>query len=177
MKTCSKCKIEQNKENFTKSKSRKDGLASYCRKCTKIKTVIRYRDNPEYNKIYYAKNKERIKRDVKKWANLHLDKVRKIKSKWKKNNKAYTLAETRKRQALKTKAMPKWLTKDQLKEIANMYKRAKELEKTTGLKYHVDHIIPLKGKDVCGLHTPWNLQILTAEENIKKSNKVIKENR
>jgi 5-methylcytosine-specific restriction endonuclease McrA len=52
-------------------------------------------------------------------------------------------------------------------EILTIYIEAQEL----GPNYHVDHIIPINGKDVCGLHVPWNLQIITASENMKKSNK------
>jgi len=54
--------------------------------------------------------------------------------------------------------------------IKHLYIQAKELEKLDGIKRHVDHIIPLQGEYVCGLHIPQNLQILTANENCKKGN-------
>ena len=62
-------------------------------------------------------------------------------------------------------ATPKWLTDEQKQQILDAY-----TFRPRG--YHVDHIIPLRGEGVCGLHVPWNLQWITAEENLKKGNKV-----
>lgn len=69
------------------------------------------------------------------------------------------------RRALKSSATPNWLTEENHATIKSMYKDASD----QGL--HVDHIVPLKGKNVCGLHVPWNLQLLDPSENLKKNNK------
>jgi 5-methylcytosine-specific restriction endonuclease McrA len=74
-----------------------------------------------------------------------------------------------KRRATKINATPSWFEKD---KIALLYEKAKWLESLTGLQYHVDHIIPLQGDNVCGLHVWANLQILEASINIAKSNNV-----
>ena len=65
------------------------------------------------------------------------------------------------------------LTEDEILTVKTIYWASSELTKLTGIKRHVDHVIPLKGETVCGLHVPWNLQILTAEENSGKRNKLL----
>jgi len=74
------------------------------------------------------------------------------------------------RRSYKLKATPDWLTQEHLEEIKNFYWLAQDLKSVTGETYHVDHIVPLKGKSVCGLHVPWNLQILPADINLSKGN-------
>jgi len=64
------------------------------------------------------------------------------------------------------------LTEQHKNEIAEVYAQAVEQEKRTGVKHHVDHIVPLQGENVCGLHVPWNLQVLTATQNRSKGNRI-----
>ena len=78
-----------------------------------------------------------------------------------------------KRRARRHNATPTWLTPEQHAEIKAVYVEAARLTQATGVRHEVDHEVPLQGENVCGLHVPWNLQILTRVENIRKKNKVI----
>lgn len=93
----------------------------------------------------------------------HPNKTRKCAS-----HHAQALASSSQRRAKKLRATPKWADK---KAILSIYAEAKRIERETGIKMHVDHIVPLQGVNVTGLHTHTNLQIIPASENIKKSNK------
>lgn len=88
-------------------------------------------------------------------------------------NRGWKRSTTAKRRARVAKASPPWLSKDQLKLIRDIYHRAVLLEKETGVRHEVDHIIPIAGKNVCGLHVPWNLAVVTMAENRAKSNRVV----
>lgn len=81
---------------------------------------------------------------------------------------AKALAYCAKRRAEKLDATPTWANH---KTITGIYAESAQRSAEDGVKYHVDHIVPLKGQNVCGLHCESNLQILTARENILKSNK------
>ena len=106
------------------------------------------------------------------WAKQNTEKCKASGLKYRKNNQHIKNANKVKYRCSKLQRTPPWLTADHLKQITEYYKQAKQLQKATGIVHHVDHIVPLQGDNVSGLHVPWNLQILTASENCSKSNKL-----
>lgn len=70
------------------------------------------------------------------------------------------------------RATPKW---SETAEIKALYVEAKRLSDSTGVRHSVDHVLPLKGEYVCGLHVLANLQILTYEANVRKGNKYVEQ--
>jgi hypothetical protein len=128
----------------------------------------------EYNKTYYQKNREKLRENRRKYHLNNKDKAKEYKLKnkdyIKEANRLYRLnnphiknTANAIRRASKLNATPKF---------ANV-KKIKEIYKNCPKGFHVDHIIPLKNKLVCGLHVEWNLQYLPAKENLSKSNKLI----
>ena len=86
---------------------------------------------------------------------------------WKKTKPEMVRMNKAKRRAAECMAMPRWLTSGHLNEIRLIYAEAARNELT------VDHIIPLKGENVCGLHVPWNLRPLSSSENSRKGNRFV----
>ena len=126
----------------------------------------------EARKAYYEKNKNKVLTRVLAWASENKDKTRSyVRSHYQKSKSAY-LARTSVRRAKKIKATPVWLSAIDLALVQEMYDIAEARTVQTGMKHHVDHIHPLKGQNFCGLHVPWNLQVITAYENLSKQNKM-----
>jgi hypothetical protein len=73
-------------------------------------------------------------------------------------------------QKTRRRAMPLWADR---KAIQQVYQEAIRLTAETGIPHHVDHIVPIRGKNVSGLHVHYNLQVITATDNLKKSNKLL----
>jgi len=107
----------------------------------------------------------RIKHGLSRTREYH----REAHKRWAERNPDKALENVKKRQIELTPRIPKWLTEEDRKAINAIYRKAKRLSLETGIRHHVDHDIPLRGKTVSGLHVPTNLQILTAKENLQKS--------
>lgn len=107
----------------------------------------------------------RIKHGLSKTRAYHLEASRR----WAERNPDKVLENVKKRQIELEPRIPKWLTDEDRKDINAIYLESKRLTKETGIKHHVDHDIPLRGKTVSGLHVPSNLRVLTATKNLQKS--------
>lgn len=167
LKKCNGCNIELSLERFHKG-SGKLGVKSRCKDCTKI-----WKNSKEYKKNYYYANLEKERESRRVHRSNNKDKYAQKVKIYNDTHKAEKSAREALRRAQKLQATPKWLTKDHLDDMKSMYAKRNILQEETGIIYHVDHIIPLVSDFVCGLHVPWNLQLLPWNENLKKSNKVV----
>ena len=144
---------------------------NYCNTCNEIKNLSYFgKDNRKSNKTQ-NKCKRCCVNKNKKWQLNNVDKLKQYKKEYRLANLPKYAALEAKRRANKIAATPKWLSIAQTTEIQSYYITATLLTNNTGIKYEVDHIVPLRDKNVCGLHVPWNLQVISAEDNRRKYNK------
>ena len=122
----------------------------------------------EAKREYYEKNKTAVKARA---AARPAEDKRRYKKKYKVENPDLYKELVSVRRHRFRDATPPWLSALQKREIRSLYRTAIELTKITGIRYVVDHIVPLQGDEVCGLHVPWNMQVMTQDENLRKSNK------
>ena len=178
--TCPICNLEKPLTIEYWKKVDKYFVLGKCKACialTKKRSTIRSRQ------AYYLANRQNLIEYTKSWNTRNPGKAY-IRSKtWRAANpakvaaniKAWKIANPEKHKAFLSansrrvrQATPKWANR---KAILEIYMQASKLSKLYGTTFQVDHIIPLQGKLVCGLHVETNLQILTAEINRQKSNK------
>ena len=166
MKECTRCKIEKSLLDFGKRKTGKNGLQSICKVCMNAQTIAWQKENLDVRD-----------RNAKKWRKENTEKKKvsdkKGRQKWERNNRGTVNAKTARRRATKLQATPKWLNNLHKAHMQIFYEAAAELTKELNIPFHVDHIVPLQAENMCGLHVPWNLQVIPASENCSKGNKVI----
>jgi 5-methylcytosine-specific restriction endonuclease McrA len=154
-----------------------------CVECLKVEWQQAAETRAEYFKEYnrkeevrdkkhdwYLENREQV---IQTAATRPAAVLREYRNAWKAANKTQVLADNKVRRRKHRDATPPWLTRKQKSEIRQLYQIAITMTQTTGEQYVVDHIVPLRGEEVCGLHVPWNLRVITQEQNLKKSNKLV----
>jgi len=159
-KLCSSCNEYLSTDLFYTSKNTKDGLRGKCKSCT----------NSDNNQ-WYRDNSESVKARTNKYKSDRRELARKKGREYYVRNKDRYLVNAYKRDERTRRATPPWLSKEHKAEMQTFYWLARDLRAVSGEVYHVDHIVPIQGENVCGLNVPWNLQLLPSDLNISKSNK------
>ena len=171
-KTCTKCSESKSIDDFAAQAKGRYGVTSICKSCTSERGKKWHANNRERSlatkQLYAAQNRTKMAEYARIWRINNLARSRLKAAEWTKANRDKKAAATAKRRAALLRATPRWAS---LADISRFYKLAAELTRTTGIKAHVDHIVPLQSSVVCGLHCAANLTILTEKQNKQKSNK------
>ncbi len=165
MKTCTKCLSKKSISEFYKQKmNSKDGYQSHCKVCDNARKKTWKLQNPELARQHQKTAS----------ANKYMKDTLSIRQKnlaWKISNPAKVAAMDAKRRASTLQRTPKWLTPSELLRIECMYSLASMLNKHGVESWHVDHIVPLQGKKVSGLHVYSNLRVVPSSVNLAKGNR------
>lgn len=187
MTLCNNCGVDKPESSFHKDKSKPAGRHGICKECRclkakgyrkrfadKLREVERRRSEArkpqklDYNKRYYQANRDAIISQVKEYRAHNSGAIKVAIRRWQQRNRAKVNATCAFRHAAKLRAIPAWANKFFMEEA---YALAKLREKCTGIKWHVDHIVPLQSRIVCGLHCEQNLRVIPAVENLSKHNR------
>lgn len=183
MKHCRYCGQDLPLDSFSKRKASPDGLAYKCRECDRAYRLGRgkgvykklrrnsYEKNIESERAkalsYYRNNREHC---ITRHAEYKLATSEQQKE-YRRLTRAQIRARVVKYRAALEERTPMWLTETDFKVIEALYIEREKVQAETGIDHHVDHIIPLRGETVSGLHVPANLRIIPAVENLAKGNK------
>ena len=188
MKTCSSCGIAKALDAFGVRKDACDGRRGQCRQCERTRKAAynasRAKDISAYMKAYRIAHKEKISAQKKAWVQANRDYVRELerkyavtnaenktvaRKKWSKANPDKDRAAKAANRAERIMRVPAWADRERIKAYYNVCAFFNEVNGYA--KYHVDHIIPLNGRSVSGLHVHNNLQVIPAIDNLRKCNK------
>lgn len=176
MRICRTCNQEKPLTEYQAHNAYKDGISTQCKSCvSEYRKAIRANNierDRNYSRKYKAKNKEFILQRSKEYVRMNPEKRKATMRAYRQANPEKDLESTRRRQAAIIKRTPKWLTKTDIWMMQEAYHLAKQRTKLFGFSWHVDHVLPLQGKIVSGLHVPTNLQVIPWLDNVKKSIRV-----
>ena len=165
---CPRCGGGGTPETHRRRSGAASGFRQECRTCSSAADAARYAATRE---------KRLAAASARYWANPEAKRIYDAsrpydpdkKRAYKAANRDVAAAWDAKRRAIKRSACPTWADRG---AIADIYSLSAGISAGSGVPHEVDHIIPLNHPDVCGLHVPWNLQVLTASANRSKSNKL-----
>lgn len=171
-KWCSGCKSNKPRTEFYARRDYPNGLMSRCKVCTKAAVVQWNEKNPDglraRQKRFSAKHAAKKAAATAAWYRKNKNRNHANAAAWYKRNPHLGAKKTAAYRASQKRATPGWANQFFIEEA---YHLASLRTKMLGYKWHVDHIVPLRSKIVCGLHVHNNLQVIPATENIKKNNR------
>ena len=166
-KQCTKCSEVKAVSDFHQNKRNKNGLQAACKACVKIYSDSTKKESSERSRKHHLANRQHRLEKEKARYQANREKKAEYAKKYYEANKGDFYFRRGKARAARIQRTPQWAD---MSAVAEFYAEAKRLEELTGIQFHVDHIVPLQGEMVSGLHVPANLQLLTAHENLSKSN-------
>lgn len=187
MKACSTCKVVKALSEFNRNATKPDGLQPRCKACRREHYLadptpakaracrVRLADRAKYLeglRLYREAHRQKLAAAARLRYSLKREEIKAKMRARHAANPARAKADKLKRVFAEQRRIPLWADRG---AIAAVYAKAAEIKRDIGVDVHVDHVIPLRGKRVSGLHVANNLRIVTAEENRGKYNTLIEE--